>query len=98
MSDFINSLTSVFTGKGGTVRLAIFGSLAASVLYEMFDSGYGFGIKADNGPSVVLAPSDAGSPKGPHLEESMWQPAEDPAIPAESPVQRDTAAGNSTAP
>ena len=81
MSDLINLLTSVFTGKGGTVRLAIFGSLAASVLYEMFDSGYGFGIKADNGPSVVLAPSTAGSPKGPHLEDAIWQPAEESVQP-----------------
>lgn len=99
MSDLINLLTSVFTGKGGTVRLAIVGSLAAGVLYEMFDSGYGFGIRADNGPSVVLAPSAAGSPKEPRLEDAMWQPAEEPANPAAPPLQHEPAAGcDSTSP
>ena len=38
MSEAIKAMADIFSGKGGTIRLAIFGSLFSAVIYEILDS------------------------------------------------------------
>ena len=40
MKNTINTIASIFTGKGGTMKLAILLSLVAAGFIEMMDSGY----------------------------------------------------------
>lgn len=57
MNNAFNSFATIFTGKGGTLRLAIFSSLAAGVIYEILDSRYGLSMTAKDGTSVTLKPT-----------------------------------------
>lgn len=56
MNSIVNAIASIFTGKGGTIKLTIFGSLIAAVIYEIMDSSYGLNVTAKQG-SVSLAPA-----------------------------------------
>lgn len=40
MKNTINTIASIFTSKGGTMKLAIFLSLVAAGYFELVDSGY----------------------------------------------------------
>ena len=52
-----NAITSVFSGKGGTIRLAIVSALVAAVVYEVVEAKYGVTVTTKDG-SVSLAPAD----------------------------------------
>ena len=41
-NNILTAIASVFTGKGGTIRLTIFGSLIAATIYEILDAHYNF--------------------------------------------------------
>lgn len=56
MNELLNTLAIIFTGKGGTLRLAITGSLGAALIYEILESGYGFSANSSNGTFVSLTP------------------------------------------
>ncbi len=56
MSEAIRSVTDIFTGKGGTIRLAIVGSLFSAIIFEILDSKYDFRAKTSNGASISLTP------------------------------------------
>ncbi|MDO4991279.1 MAG: hypothetical protein Q4E45_12335 [Eubacteriales bacterium] len=60
MNNTMNAIASIFTGKGGTIKLAIFGSLIAAVIYEIMDSSYGLNVTTKEG-SVSLAPASGAS-------------------------------------
>lgn len=65
MNNTVNTMASIFTGKGGTLKLTIFGSLIAAVIYEIMDACYGLNITTKDG-SVSLAPaSGMGVPQMP---------------------------------
>lgn len=59
MNEIIGLIVSIFTGKGGTLRLAIAGSLAAGTIYEVVNAGYGVRAVTKSGSSVVIEPSSA---------------------------------------
>ena len=56
MSEVTRTVADIFTGKGGTIRLAIFGSLLSAVIYEILDSKYDLKVKTNSGASVSLTP------------------------------------------
>ena len=56
MSEAIKTVAGVFSGRGGTIRLAIFGSLLSAVIYDILDSKYDFRVKTSNGASISLTP------------------------------------------
>ena len=56
MNNILNVLATIFTGKGGTLRLAIFGSLFAAGLYELSDSGCSIGVTGKDGSSITFMP------------------------------------------
>lgn len=57
----INSLASLFTGKGGTLKLTIAGSLVCALIYEILDSRYKLNVTCNNCVSVSLSPFADGS-------------------------------------
>lgn len=57
MSETIKAITNLFTGKGGTLRLAIFVSLSGATIYEIINSNYNLEVKTSNGTSFRLAPT-----------------------------------------
>ena len=56
MSEAIKAVADIFTGKGGTIRLAIFGSLFSAVIFEILDSKYDLTAKTSSGASISLTP------------------------------------------
>lgn len=56
MSEATRSVTDIFTGKGGTIRLAIVGSLFSAIIFEILDSKYDFRAKTSSGASISLTP------------------------------------------
>lgn len=56
MSEATRSVTDIFTGKGGTIRLAIVGSLFSAIIFEIIDSKYDFRAKTSSGASISLTP------------------------------------------
>lgn len=56
MSEATKTVADIFTGKGGTIRLAIFGSLLSAVIYEILDSKYDLRVKTNIGASISLTP------------------------------------------
>lgn len=54
MTEATKSVADIFTGKGGTIRLAIFGSLFCAIIYEILDSKYGLRMKTSSGASISL--------------------------------------------
>ena len=57
MSEAIKAMADIFSGKGGTIRLAIFGSLFSAVIYEILDSKYDLSAKTSSGASISLTPA-----------------------------------------
>lgn len=55
-NDIWTTIASVFTGKGSTLRLAIFGSLISAIIYEAVDVGYNFSF-TNKGTTVSLTPT-----------------------------------------
>ena len=62
MNNTINTLTSIFTGKGSTLKLAIVGSLFAAIIYEIMDTHYDLNIMTKNG-GISLEPASYASYK-----------------------------------
>ena len=56
MGEAIKAVADIFTGKGGTIRLAIFGSLFSAVIFEILDSKYDLTAKTSSGASISLTP------------------------------------------
>ena len=56
MSEAIKAVADIFTGKGGTIRLAIFGSLFSAIIFEILDSKYDLRAKTSSGASISLMP------------------------------------------
>lgn len=56
MSEAIKAVADIFTGKGGTIRLAIFGSLFSAIFFEILDSKYDLRAKTSSGASISLTP------------------------------------------
>ncbi len=56
MNNLWTSLTTIFTGKGGVLKLAITGSLLAGTIYEILDSHYNFFLTTKAG-SISLTPT-----------------------------------------
>lgn len=56
MSEATRSVTDIFTVKGGTIRLAIVGSLFSAIIFEILDSKYYFRAKTSSGASISLTP------------------------------------------
>ena len=56
MSETIKAVANIFVGKGGTIRLAIFGSLFSAVIFEILNSKYDFRVKTSTGASISLTP------------------------------------------
>ena len=48
-NSMMNGIASIFTGKGGTIKLAIAGSLIAAVIYEIIDANYGLDVAMRDG-------------------------------------------------
>ncbi|MCR5204307.1 MAG: hypothetical protein K6E47_04575 [Lachnospiraceae bacterium] len=57
MSEVTKIMANIFTGKGGTIRLAIFGSIFSAVVFELLDSKYDLRAKTSSGVSVSLTPA-----------------------------------------
>jgi hypothetical protein len=57
MNESIKAIAGIFTGKGGTIRLAIAGSLVSAIIYEIIDSKYDFRAKTSGGASISLTPA-----------------------------------------
>lgn len=55
-SDIWTAIASVFTGKGGAIKLTIVGSLIAATVYEIIDSNYNFSF-TNKETSASLAPA-----------------------------------------
>lgn len=55
-NDIWTNIASVFTGKGGTIRLTIFGSLIAATIYEILDARYNFSF-TNKETTVSLTPA-----------------------------------------
>ncbi len=55
-NDIWSAIVSVFTGKGGTIRLTIAGSLFAAIVYEILDARYNFSF-TNKDTAVSLTPS-----------------------------------------
>lgn len=56
MNNTVNAIASVFTGKGGTIRLAIAGTLATAIVYEIIENNFKLDVAYRSG-SVSLMPS-----------------------------------------
>ena len=56
MNNMFNPIVSIFTGKGGTLRLAIGGSLISAFLYSVMEFGYNFHTGAQDKPSFGMTP------------------------------------------
>lgn len=54
MSEETKTVADIFTRKGGTLRLAIFGSLVSAVIYEILDSKYDLSVKTNSGAAISL--------------------------------------------
>lgn len=54
-NSMMNGIASIFTGKGGTIKLTIAGSLIAAVIYEIIDANYGLDVAMRDG-SISLIP------------------------------------------
>lgn len=74
MTEATKSVADIFTGKGGTIRLEIFGSLFSAVIYEILDSKYVFRMKTSNGASISLTPE---------CERTMTAPLNSDNVPSE---------------
>lgn len=57
MNESIKAIAGIFTGKGGTIRLAITGSIFGAIIYEILDSRYDFRAKSSSGSSISLSPA-----------------------------------------
>ena len=55
MTNTMNTIASIFTGKGGTLKLTILGSLIAAVIYEIMDAHYGLNVTTKDG-GISMAP------------------------------------------
>ncbi len=55
-NDIWTAIASVFTGKGGTIKLTIFGSLIAATIYEILDAHYNFSF-SNKDTTVSLSPT-----------------------------------------
>lgn len=55
-NDIWTAIASVFTGKGGTIKLTIFGSLIAATIYEILDARYNFSFTSKE-TTVSLTPA-----------------------------------------
>lgn len=58
MNNTINTIASIFTGKGGTIKLAVFGSLIAAVIYEIMDFSYALNVTTKEGTISFTPASD----------------------------------------
>jgi len=58
MNNTINTIASIFTGKGGTIKLAVFGSLIAAVIYEIMDFSYTLNVTTKEGTISFTSASD----------------------------------------
>ena len=58
MNSTINTIASIFTGKGGTIKLAVFGSLIAAVIYEIMDFSYALNVTTKEGTISFTPVSD----------------------------------------
>ena len=56
MTEATKAVADIFTGKGGTIRLAIFCSLFSAVIFEIIDSKYCLTAKTSSGVSISLTP------------------------------------------
>lgn len=56
MNNTMIAVASIFTGKGGTLKLAIVGSLLAAIAYEIMDSQYGVNVKTKDS-SISFSPA-----------------------------------------
>ncbi len=52
-NDIWTAIASIFTGKGGTIKLTIFGSLIAATIYEILGANYNFSL-SNSETSVFL--------------------------------------------
>ena len=55
MINTMNAIASIFTCKGGTLKLAILGSLTAVVIHEILNAHYGLSVTTKDG-TISLAP------------------------------------------
>ena len=58
MNNIINTIASIFTGKGGTIKLAVFGSLIAAVIYEIMDFSCALNVATKEGTISFTPASD----------------------------------------
>lgn len=49
MNEVWSALSTVFSSKGGTIKLAILGSLIGAILYEMMEAKYNMQLKTQKG-------------------------------------------------
>ena len=70
MSEAIKAMAGIFSGKGSTIRLAIFGSLFSAVIYEIIDSRYDLRAKTSEGASISLTPATECKGQSEDLQES----------------------------
>ena len=56
MTEATKAVADIFTGKGGTIRLAIFGSLFSAIIFEILDSKYDLRANTSSGASISLTP------------------------------------------
>ena len=93
MNNTINTFASIFTGKGGTLKLTIFGSLIAAVIYEIMDARYGLNVTTKEG-SVSLAPTTGVGIQqmadGPIQDEEQPGPDQASQVVMDDPVQGET--------
>lgn len=55
-NDIWTAIASVFTGKGGAIKLTIVGSLIAATVYEILDAHYNFSF-TNKDATVSLTPA-----------------------------------------
>ena len=90
MSEATRSVTDIFTGNGGTIRLAIFGSLLSAVIYEILD------LKYDLRMTVPLDSDNAPNEKKKiNIEEKAHKAGKSGQAPTESQTEEKTDEHNS---
>ena len=81
MKEFLTTIAPYFTGKGSTIRLAIFGSLCTGTIYEVMEAKYNVSATS-NDKSISFAPTAI------QMEQPrpLQQLQQDPFVPQESGI------------
>lgn len=77
-NDIWTAIASVFTGKGGTIKLTILGSLIAATIYEILDANYNFSF-SNKETSVSLTPAGEMPQQAPQPEKREDIPVQETA-------------------